>query len=257
MHNSAFQALGMNWAYVPLLVQSHLMDDALKGLVALGFRGANVTVPHKERVIPFVDELSPDASCIGAVNTLVVNEGRLLGFNTDWTGFLNHLSELGFDVSGSRALVLGSGGSARAVVYALCSRGADVTVCSRNAETAQAIMRDISKLFGGCSIGLVPLENIEGMDLASDLIVNTTPVGMSPRAGFCPWPDEIPFPWCRLAYDLVYDPTKTRFMEAAENSGAMSANGLGMLIHQAGTAFKIWTGMEPPIEVMKKAVAQC
>ncbi len=258
MHNAAFQALGMNCVYVPLAVEPHMVGDALKGLIAFGFLGANVTVPYKETVIPFMDTLSSDASCIGAVNTLIMKEGRLLGFNTDWIGFLNHLSEIGFDVSRARVLVLGSGGSARAVVYALCSRRAHVILCSRNAVTAQAIIRDISRLLVDCSIRFVPLEKLGFLDLAADLVVNTTPVGMSPDPGSCPWPEGIPFPKCSLAYDLVYDPQETKFMEAAGKAGAISSNGLGMLVHQAAAAFKIWTaGVEPPIEIMKRALKKC
>ena len=257
MHNAAFRELGMNWVYVPLPVQSQMVEPALKGLVAMGFRGANVTVPHKERVIPFLDELSSAAAGIGAVNTISINEGRLLGSNTDWIGLLNHLSQIGFDVSGCRVLILGSGGSARAVTYALCSREAQVRICSRNPTTADAIVTDISKLFKGCSIGSSSIETLDLSEMAVDLVVNTTPVGMSPNSASCPWPDGISFPKCRLAYDLVYNPKKTRFMEAAEAAGAISANGLGMLVHQAAAAFKIWTGLEPPLDVMQKVVTQC
>jgi shikimate dehydrogenase len=257
MHNAAFRSLGLDWKYVPLPVQSHRVHDALKGLIALGFRGANVTVPHKERVIPFLSEFSEDAAAIGAVNTLVVVDDRLLGFNTDWTGFLNHVSESGFDISGTKALVLGSGGSARAVVYALCSRQAEVTICSRNSATAGAIAADVSKLFRNCRIGFAPLENVKQIAAKPDLVVNTTPVGMHPHTSLCPWPDGVPFPQCRLAYDLIYDPKRTRFLALAEESGAEAMNGLGMLVHQAAAAFKIWTGVEAPIDVMKKAVTQC
>lgn len=257
MHNAAFRSLGLDWEYVPLPVQSHRVNDALKGLIALGFRGANVTVPHKERVIPFLSEFSEDAAAIGAVNTLVVDDERLLGFNTDWTGFLNHVSESGFDVSGTKALVLGSGGSARAVVYALCSRGAEVAIYSRNSETAEAIVKDVSKRFGNCHMTFAPLENLRQLAAMPDLVVNTTPVGMHPHVEQCPWPQGVPFPRCKLAYDLVYDPKRTKFMELAEKSGAEAVNGLGMLVHQAAAAFRIWTGLEPPIDVMKKAVTQC
>jgi shikimate dehydrogenase len=255
MHNAAFQALGLNWMYVPLPVQSDLIHAALNGLTALGFRGANVTVPHKESVIQFIDALSPDAACIGAVNTLVVKEGKLLGLNTDWMGFLNDLSEIGFDVSGRNALVLGSGGSARAVVYALCSRGTRVIICSRNAATSEAIIRDMTKLFPDCHLRHVSLKNIDALSSPADLVVNTTPVGMSPDHDSCPWPEAVPFPKCDLAYDLVYNPKKTRFMETAETCGIKSVNGLGMLVHQAAAAFKIWIGIDPPIEIMKKAVS--
>ncbi len=253
MHNAAFQALGVDWTYVPLPVVPERLEPALRGLAALGFRGANVTVPHKERVMPFLDRLSSEASSIGSVNTITVEDGLLLGDNTDWSGFVAHLQEIGFDPAGCKAVVLGSGGSARAVAYALVKLGAGLGVCSRNAQTAASLLRDLRIVFPASSVEIVTTEDVGPPGEQVDLLVNATPVGMGPVAGDSSWPGNVAFPKCRLVYDLVYNPPRTRFMEQAARAGAGTVNGLGMLVHQAAAAFRIWTGRDAPIAVMREA----
>ncbi len=258
MHNAAFQSLGMDWLYVPLPVAPHNLAEAIRGLPALGFRAANVTVPYKERVVPFLDKVSADASEIGAVNTITVrSDGSLTGENTDWAGFLCHLKEIGFDPSGCTAVILGSGGSARAVAYALVSNGAKVAVCSRNAETAGAIVERLTKPGLKGFIETWTLQRLQELDHDVDLIVNTTPLGMAPRIDYSPWPEGTSFPKCRMVYDLVYNPSRTRFMEQAHDAGVEATNGLGMLVHQAAIAFSLWTDKPAPLAVMKQAVALC
>jgi shikimate dehydrogenase len=258
MHNAAFQSLGMDWLYVPLPVESHNLEKAIKGLPALGFQAANVTVPYKEKVIPYLDRVSTAASEIGAVNTIIVgSDGSLAGENTDWTGFLSHLSEIGFDPAACTAVILGSGGSARAVAYALVSSGAKVVVCGRNAETSAALVERLGKLGSKEPPETCTLERLEQMDRDIDLLVNTTPLGMVPEINSSPWPDGASFPKCRLAYDLVYNPPRTRFIEQALGAGDKATNGLGMLVHQAAIAFSLWTGKQAPLDVMKQAIALC
>jgi shikimate dehydrogenase len=257
MHNAAFRALNLDWQYVPLPVRPENVHNALRGLIALGFRGANVTVPHKEKVIPHLAVLSADAQQIGAVNTILVQENTLLGFNTDWSGFLNHLTEIGFNPSGTKTLILGSGGSARAVSYGLCQRGADVRILSRNADTAALLVSDLSMQRSQNRIASISSEDFRDSAGGFDMVVNTTPLGMKPHEQFSPWPEDVVFPKHALAYDLVYNPAKTRFMEIVETCGALAVNGLGMLVHQAAEAFEIWTNREAPIHVMKEAVLSC
>jgi shikimate dehydrogenase len=258
MHNAAFHSLGMDWLYVPLPVESHNLEKAIKGLSALGFHAANVTVPYKEKVIPFLDRVSTAASEIGAVNTITIgSDGSLTGENTDWTGFLSHLSEIGFDPAGSTAVILGSGGSARAVAYALVSIGAKVVVCGRNAETSAALVERLRKLYSKEHPETWTLQRLQGMDRILDLIINTTPLGMVPQINSSPWPEGARFPNCRLAYDLVYNPPRTRFLEQALGAGIEGTNGLGMLVHQAAIGFSLWTGKPAPLDVMKQAVALC
>jgi shikimate dehydrogenase len=248
----------MDWLYVPLPVKSENIAAALKGLSALGLRGANVTVPHKQRVMPFLDELTDDAARIGAVNTIVVKpDGRLLGANTDWKGFLNHLTDVDFDPAGREALIMGSGGSARAVGYALVRRGAKVTICSRNEKTAQLLSHDLACLFPRYAPVVRTMDRLSDSVANADLMVNTTPLGMSPQVEASPWPDELHLPTCKLVYDLVYNPPVTRFMERAQKEGIAAVNGLGMLAHQAALAFEMWTGATAPIEIMKQTVRAC
>ncbi len=258
MHNAAFQLLGMDWLYVPLPVEPHYLAGAIKGLPALGFRAVNVTLPYKERVIPFLDSVSADASEIGAVNTITVGpDGSLIGENTDWTGFLCHLKEMGFDPDGCTAVILGSGGSARAVAYALVSNGARVAVCSRNDETAGAIVARLTKSDLKGFVETWTLQRLQEPDRDVDLIVNTTPLGMAPKTDYSPWPEGTSFRKCRMVYDLVYNPPRTRLMEQAQDAGVKATNGLGMLVHQAAIAFSLWTGKAAPLAVMKQAVALC
>lgn len=257
MHNAAFRALNLDWKYVPLPVRPENVHNALRGLIALGFRGVNVTVPHKEKVIPHLAVLSADAQQIGAVNTILVQENTLLGFNTDWSGFLNHLTEIGFNPSGAKALILGSGGSARAVSYGLCQQGADVRILSRNSDTAALLVSDLSTQRPQNRIALISSEDFRDSAGDFDMVVNTTPLGMKPHEQFSSWPEDVVFPRHALAYDLVYNPARTRFIEIAETCGARAVNGLGMLVHQAAQAFEIWTNREAPIHVMKEAVLSC
>ncbi len=257
MHNQAFETLDMDWIYVPLPVRPDNLHEAVKGLNSLGFLGVNVTVPYKERVLPFLDELSDEAAQIGAVNTIKIFEGRLFGDNTDSQGFLNHLFEIDFNPNRCRALVLGSGGSARSVAYALASQGASVSVCGRNVETAGSVVNMIAKLFPDASAQFIRWKDLQDLNSEADIIVNTTPVGMAKNNGESPWPRGAGFPILGLAYDLVYSPPVTRFMEQARENGVRAMHGLGLLVHQAGLSFEIWTGIPAPLEIMRRAVTSC
>lgn len=253
MHNAAFQAMGMDWTYVPLPVDAEKLGDGIKGIRAVGFQGANVTVPHKENAIPFLDEISPEARRIGAVNTISFRDGVIKGDNTDWLGILEDLDEKGFETSGRMVMILGSGGSARAAAYAVVSSAADLIVCSRNLRTARALVDDLQGLFPDRAIEFTPLESAAQVEAPIDLVINTTPLGMSPETESSPWPAGDPFPRCELVYDLVYNPRITRLMKQARDQGLEATNGLGMLVHQAAASFRIWTGVEPPVAVMKSA----
>jgi shikimate dehydrogenase len=257
MHNAAFNKLGLDWVYVPLLVQTDKVAAAVKGLSPLTFKGANVTVPLKEKVMPFMDQLSPAACCIGAVNTITIKDnGELVGSNTDWLGFLKHLEEIGFEAQDCKALILGSGGSSRAVVYALSSLGAEIKIAARNVAKARMMADQLTHNIMEAKLSVISTDRLG--DVADvDLVVNTTPVGMSPLPELCPWPDEIPLPSCRLVYDLIYNPKVTRLMKKAEDQDIKAENGLGMLVHQAALSFELWTGVAPPMEAMRKAATKC
>ena len=254
MHNSAFAALNMNWCYVPLPVLPERLGEAVAGLQALGFIGANVTVPHKEAVMSYLDEVAPEAQAIGAVNTIVVREG-LIGHNTDWQGFLTALSEGGFYPQGKRAVILGAGGAARAVVYALAQAGGQVTILNRTPSRAQALVQDFSSLFPALSLLSFPLtlQTLEERTAEAHLLVNTTPVGMWPEVDQSPWPENLAFPGHLSVFDLVYNPRQTRLLRQARSAGAKVIGGLGMLVHQGAAAFELWTGEKAPVETMYEA----
>ncbi|HTY23950.1 MAG TPA: shikimate dehydrogenase [Desulfomonilaceae bacterium] len=257
MHNIAFEATGMDCIYVPLPVRPKHLGEAVRGLCSLGFMGVNVTVPHKEKVLPFLDRVSDEAARIGSVNTIKIHDGRVLGDNTDWQGFLNHLAEIPFDPEGSEALILGSGGSARSVAYALLSKGARVTLCGRSIETTAKVAEHFRKFFPATNPGAMTYDQLSLQRINADMVINTTPLGMPPQFSSSPWPEKAMFPKCGLVYDLVYNPPITPFIEQALKNGVRAVNGLGMLVHQAALAFNIWTGIPAPLEAMRRAVTLC
>jgi len=255
MHNAAFRALGLDWCYVPLPVAPNALADAVRGLRALGLRGINVTVPHKQRLLELVDEISPAARAIGAVNTVVVRDGVLFGHNTDAAGFIRALREAGMEPEGRRVLVLGAGGAARAVVYALAGLAEEVTILNRTPDRAERLAADLMALGGRARLRAGPLtvERVRSAAPDVELVVNTTSVGMWPRTDATPWPEAVPFPVGAWAYDLVYNPRETLFLRRARAAGCLGADGLMMLVHQGAEAFTMWTGVEAPVDVMFRA----
>ncbi len=246
MHNAGFRSLGIPCVYLPFPVDAAHLRDAVKGIRTLGFIGVNVTVPHKKAVIPFLDRTDAMARRIGSVNTIVNARGKLTGYNTDAEGFLRDLSDGGFSPRGKIAMVLGAGGAARAVVYALHGAGVKkVLVVNRNENRGRRLAKTVrSGVF-------VPRKEIARRLPEADLLVNATSLGLqagdpSPVAG-------IGLPRGLFAYDLVYHRT-TRFMAQAKKSGCTVRGGLGMLLHQGTRAFELMTGMKAPVEVMKKAL---
>ena len=261
MHNAAFARLGLDWRYVPLPVEprAQAVGEAVRGLRALGLRGANVTVPHKQAVIPFLDRLGPAAAAIGAVNTITVeHDGTLTGDNTDAPGFVADLRAHGVAPAGRRVLVLGAGGSARAVVYGLAEAGAaQITVLNRTPERAADLVASLQPAFPACTLA----SGSRPGDLArcapeAQIIVNCTSLGMSPVIDASPWEDDVPLAPDQMVYDLVYNPPHTRFMAQAAAAGARAVGGLGMLIRQGALSFERWTGLHAPLDAMRAAAAQ-
>jgi shikimate dehydrogenase len=251
IHNAAFRALGLDWIYVALVVPDAALPAALAGTRALGLGGLSVTMPHKAAVAAAVDRRTTDVDALGAANTVVVDGGDLVGHNTDGPGFLDALRrDEGFDPAGRRCVVVGAGGAARAVVRALAAAGAaDVAVVNRNAERRHRAVALAGPVGRGGTV-----EDADG----ADLVVNATPIGMGPVIAGPGGEVPLPVPAERLGagqlvIDLVYDPPLTPFLVAARNRGAAVANGVGMLVHQAAHAFRLWTALEPPLEVMSAA----
>lgn len=251
MHNAAFAALGIEARYEALDVPSAALPDALARLAEPDCYGANVTVPHKVAVMALLEVLTPEAQAVGAVNTLIQHQGRLVGHNTDASGFLRALREdAGFEPAGALACVLGAGGAARAVVYALLGAGARVALHNRTEAKAAALAREFAPLG--------PLELLSAAELerrlsSCDLLVNATSVGMGERD-----PDVSPLPPGALparglVCDIVYRPARTRLLREAEAAGLATQNGLPMLVYQGAEAFARWTGAAAPVPVMMAA----
>ena len=280
MHNAAFDALGMNWRYLPLPVPPDKIHAAVQGLGALGFRGANVTVPHKQAVLRALGRLlgpraiAPDAAALGAVNTLVVEQDKtdepvVTGHNTDAAGFVRALRTAGIRLDGISAVVVGAGGGARAVVYGLIQAGAaPVTVLNRSVEHAEALVADLaaatakSETAPGRAVNGPHASTLRAAPLSTSalleesrtatLMVHATPVGMWPRDDASIWPDDAPLPAHLTVLDLVYNPSPTKLLRQAEASGARAIDGLEMLVQQGVLAFAMWTGREAPVEVMRR-----
>lgn len=257
MQNAAFLASGMNYIYLSFEVKPEDIGEALNALGILGFRGINLTIPHKETSIPFLDEISPEAAKIKAVNTVLFEEGKKKGFNTDIEGFLRPLvSEAGWSPAGQKAVVLGAGGAARAVVFSLLDSGAEeVVIANRSPGRAGELAGLMRSLFPCSIIRHIPAGGgAAGDEISSaSLLVNCTPLGMS---GEIPLDSAACLKPGIIVYDLVYNPPETPLMAAARERGAGVIGGLGMLVYQGAGSFRIWTSAEPPLDVMKKACAE-
>ena len=259
LHNAALAALNLPGEYrlypTPPFPEgqarlAELLEQVRKG----DLHGLNVTIPHKQNVLPLLDDLTPTAAAIGAANLIYLKGGRLTGDNADAAGFLADLQHNGLaaPASGSRtALVLGAGGSTRAVVYALVNAGWQVWIAARRIEQASALVASLQ--IRGPALHVLPLE-ADALADPYDLIVNTTPLGMYPDVETCPWPAGLPFPPQAGVYDLVYNPVETSLVRQARAAGLRAANGLGMLVNQAAIAFETWTGQPAPLAAMWEAV---
>ncbi len=264
MHNAAIADLGLDFVYMALPIHPDDVATAVPGLAAAGFRGINITVPHKKAVRPLLHSIEKGAQAIGAVNTIVFDghapaaNRRLIGYNTDWSGFLADLTELQVVLDGRDCLILGAGGAARAVAYGLAQSGSQVHVLARRLEQAETLVAEVGAFLSEDENWLLarPLTNLETIaaDCAAPLIINATPLGMTATKDRSIWPDDLPFPAGAFVYDLVYNPRKTKFMQQAEAAGCTVVNGLGMLVHQGARAFELWTGKQPNVQLMRAVI---
>lgn len=256
MYAAAFDAMGIEARCEKWVTSPEELGERVRSLRHDGMFGANVTVPHKEAVIPLLDHVEADAREIGAVNCIVrEGTGLLRGHNTDKCGFLRSLREAGFRAQGRRALVLGAGGAAKAVAVGLIEAGiAALTITNRTRERAEAVLLDLRAR--GVDLELVEWRGSAFADACqrADLVVNTTPMGMAHTE----IADASPLEAARfrpglIAYDLVYNPLVTPFLARASEAGATPVSGLDMLVYQGAESLRLWTGLEPPIDVMRKA----
>lgn len=250
MHNAVFRYLDLDYCYVPFSVSPELIENAIKGIRALNIVGVNVTIPHKERVIPFLDNLSDEAKFIGAVNTITNTEGSLTGFNTDGKGFMNSLAEADINIAGKRVLILGAGGAARAVGYYICKEAAKLLIYNRNAGRAESLQTHLYTINKNADAVEEDLINNKSFFSDIDMIINTTPLGLRSD-------DLLPLDVSLLkthhvVCDLIY--RETPFLQAASIKGCKTLNGLGMLLWQGALAFEKWTGIQPPVRIMREAL---
>ena len=280
LHGAALERMGLRGEFrlyptPPMPEGAGQMAETLARMRRGEIQGLNVTIPHKQSVLAYLDRLTPMAEAIGAVNTIFCQDGALVGDNTDAPGFMTDLKrklvEAGMGTpaegeNGRKALALGAGGAARAVVYALWQDGWQVTVAARRKEQAAEL---VDSLLGQASAALAERGSLgsialEGGELQAYLaprmdqlqvIVNASSAGMLPNVTTCPWPEELPLPAGVFVYDIVYKPPQTRLLSRAREAGLPAANGLGMLLEQAVLAFERWTGLPAPRQAMAAAIA--
>ncbi len=243
MHNAAFSATNINAVYLAFEVQD--MAGCLKGMKALNMKGLSVTMPHKTTVIPLLDEVDDLAAKIGAVNTIVNRNGRLIGYNTDATGALKALEEK-VDLKGKTGIIIGAGGAARAIGYILKDKGLDITVVNRSIERGRALAQALSCPF-------IPIAALE--EISADILINTTPVGMMPHTEACIVTEQT-LKKGMVIMDIIYHPLATRLITMAGAQGCLTVNGLTMFLYQGAEQFRIWTGREAPMDIMADAVKQ-
>jgi shikimate dehydrogenase len=254
MHNAAFKKIAANACYVPFSVPPETLERAVRAIVPLGLRGLNITVPHKEKVIPLLDDITGDARVIGAVNTIEVREGKLIGHNTDGRGFLRSLVEgARFRPRGKTFAITGAGGAARAVGCSLALAGARAVLFHDvDMRKATKLARELSRNAGPVARAL-SADAFAEEALLADCLINATPMGLRPE-------DPLPVPQDvigkrHLVCDLVYNPKDTKLLQKARSRGAKTLGGIGMLLYQGVIAFEIWTGKKAPVETMRKALA--
>ena len=246
MHNAAAQALSLQYVYAAFDVKPENLKKSVEAFRMLGIRGLNVTVPHKVAVMKYIDALDEEATGIGAVNTILNNDGVMTGYNTDGIGFTRSLKSEGFSPKGKKVALIGAGGSARAIGVSLLKAGAsNVTVINRSKPGGARLARELSG-FGNAEFALASGGDAGKIIGSSDLVVQTTPMGMKKND---PLPiADTPVEKGQLVYDIIYSPFETRFLKTARDRGCRTINGLGMLVYQGSESFRIWTGKKFPEE---------
>ena len=241
MHHTAYGEMKIKAVYVPFCV-GHL-EDAVRGIRGMGISGVSVTIPFKSEVLKHLDDREESSDRIGAVNTIVNEGGRLRGHNTDWIGFVRDLKDF-TPIRGKTFGVLGAGGAARAVLFGILREGGKPVVLNRTARKGEALAKEF-----GCSF--LPLSEIGA--LKAECLVNTTSVGMAPQSAASPLEAKVLGKFPQIV-DVIYNPLETTLLKEARKAGCRTRAGLGMFVHQGAEQIRLWTGMEPPFESMKRAV---
>jgi shikimate dehydrogenase len=254
MHNAAFQQLKMDYVYVPFHVKRGNLGPAIDGARSMGIKGLNITIPHKREVINYLDEIGQAAQLIGAVNTLKFNKNTLTGFNTDGVGAVKAIEEV-TPVKGKKIIIMGAGGAARAISFQLLISGAgEVLIANRTRENACKLTAEFGKNFAA-SVGCLGLDDrLVGELKDTDVLINTTPVGMHPHEDQKPIVTSDMMHRDLVVNDIVYNPLKTALLKEAQKAGAKTISGTKMLIYQGLESFRIWTGITPPVEIFERAL---
>lgn len=253
IHNYGFKSHSLNIIYINHSVKKEFLKEAIDGIKALGYIGANITYPHKIEVIRYLDELSKEAELIGAVNTIKNEDGKLIGYNTDGSGFIYGLIQDGIEIENKTICILGAGGAARSIVISLCLKSnCKIIICNRNVQKAEEIINTINSNFTDKVIEAINPDalNLEGIDI----LVNCTPVGMGKLQGFIPFEHRLKLSNNIIVCDLIYQPEETELLKAAKAKGYITSNGLNMLVGQGIIAFKIWTGKTLEFDEIKRNI---
>lgn len=253
MHKAAFKKLGINAAYLAFSIPPNRLKEAVKAIRVLNIQGINVTVPHKEMIISFLDGLSEEASLIGAVNTVVVKKNKLIGYNTDGQGFIRSLEETSFNPKDKSFLIIGAGGASRSICVSLSKvKVKEIFICDIIEEKARDLKAHINRVCPKCYIEAVPTNSLKVVRDRLSILVNATPLGLKET-------DPLPVDKGLLrkdifVYDLIYNPSTTKLLSLAKRTGLKYSNGLGMLLFQGALSFKFWTNHQPPVKAMRQAL---
>lgn len=258
MFNISFELNGLNYIYLPFDVPAQNLKEAVKGMIALGITGFNITLPHKEKIIQYLSDVSEEASVVGAVNTVVNENGTLHGYNTDVHGIIETLNPYKDEIAGSEVTVVGSGGAARSAIYSIIRhfKIEKINIINRTVQTAESLKEYFSAkmLFDNIKVyELIPPDVVDVMK-SSKLVVNATAVGMSPEEDDSVTFIEDSFTKEQIVFDIVYNPLKTKFLEIAESKGATILNGLKMFVEQGSKSYELWTGETMPVEKIYKTL---
>ncbi len=255
MHNTAFKRLGLPYAYLAFDIEPHQLKDAVEALKTFNAAGFNLTMPLKQSIIPFLDELSPEASLTGAVNTVKIQEGKLIGYNTDGRGYIMSLEERGFRAKDKTIVLAGSGGAARSVALSLMLEGCQhLILLNRSLSSTHEIaeMLHLAAPLSKVDVDTLSQDHLAAALEKADLLINATPLGMGDLTDQSIVEDATMLKPPLLVSDLIYHPAKTKLLKQAKKRKCDTVNGLGMLLWQAALAFKIWTGNDMPTDHVKK-----
>jgi len=253
MHNAAFNHLKLDFVFLAFRVKAAELEDAVRGMRGLGIHGLNVTMPHKDAVTKYLDEVDATVKFLGSVNTILNDDGRLLGFNTDGVGALRALRDNGVDLNGKKLLLLGAGGAAKAIAHAFAKEVEELYILNRASEKAKDLAEALSRALGRKVVGDALSPSAVQRNLRdADVLINATSAGMHPNIN-----QSLVAPqWLKpdlTVMDIVYNPLETKLAKDAKAAGARVVSGVEMLLYQGAASFEIWTGLSAPIEVMRRA----